>query len=217
MEEWEKEGFASKEAYERYQQTIKDLKDKEDKLTRQVDEKQKLIDSNRSTISELKDAEKERDELKKKQEEAEAERVKREEEAEKLKQQRTPEKIKEANNQRIAQLDPKQREEFKKQFAEGTPEQKKLLSTPEGIEAFLDMQLKVKEQGSDNPFDVTPKATTKDITQQIAEAFGKADKGKPAVYDRHGSGFDPDNLPANVKTRQEKVDDKVDEARSFFM
>jgi len=199
MEQWETDGFASKEAWERNQQTVKEEKDK---LQHQIDEKQKIIDSDRTKISDLSTAEKELKELKEQKDKDEAKRLEDEEKAKALK---TPEALNKANEERIAKLPKEKRDE----------EQKKLLSSPEGMEAFLDIKCNGKID-PDNPFDITPKPKSLTIAEQVAKAFGKADKNNPDIPQRSKSGFDPEHLSEPVKKQRERFDDKMDVTKNKF-
>jgi hypothetical protein len=215
METWEEEGFASEEAYNKYQQTIKDLEAEKQKLLGQVDEKQKVIDGNRTKISELSDSKKELDDLKaakdKKEQEAreEAERKNKEEEL----ANQTPEKIAERNTKRIAELSPQQREQFKQEYEQASAEQKALLEDPEKMEAYLELKLGGTSQTS-NPFDIEKKQTTVPLKEQVAQAFGLVDNNSPALPSRDGSGFKPTEA---VKTKQEKNSAKIEEAREHLL
>lgn len=218
MEEWEKEGFASEDAYKRHQQTVADLKDKEAKLQKQVEEKQSMIDSNRSTISELKEAERELERMKTEKEEAEAERKRKEEDARKLQEQqtRTPEKIQADNEARISRLSEKEREDLAEEFNKATEEQKKLLSDPEGMEAFL--KLRLNSPSSDaNPFDIRERKVEKSLDQLVRESFRKVEERVPSAKERGGLGFDPDKIPEKVKTQQDRMTERIEEVRNYFM
>jgi hypothetical protein len=212
MEKWEEEGFASEEAYNRHQQTVKELQEAKEKLSIQVSEKQKVIDGNRTKISELADKEKEFEALK----EAEAERKKKEEEAEaerKRKEEENAVPTADKNKQRIDNLPKDKRDTLAKEYEAATPEQKELLTDPEKMAAFLDLKLG-DEPTSTNPFDMKPATPTKTVTEQVAEAFGMVDNQGPPSPDRSGSGFIPSD---RVVTAKEKSEEAIEKARQSLL
>ena len=215
MEVWEEEGFASEEAYKKHQQTIKELEESKKKLSTQVEEKQKIIDENRTKISDLSQAEKELKELKEKEAEAEKKR-KEAEEAEakrKLEAQNTPEAVAAQNKKRIDSLNPSQREALEKEFNEATPEQHAMLSTAEGLQAFLDLKVGPVQGTILNPFAVT-KSSELTVKEQVARAFKIANpKATPAV-NQEGSGFTPSE---KVIAKVEKTEADLEEARAKLL
>lgn len=213
MEKWEEEGFASKEAYDKYQQTIKDLETKNQTLNTQVDEKQKVIDGNRSKISDLTEATKEVDTLK-------AEKEKVEEELAKLKDTKpdpkpTAEDIQKANDDRIAKLSPEQRKTFVEEYDKISPEQKEFLSKPEGMQAYLD--LKLEDTPSANPFDVKAAPKAKDIKEQVNELFGKVDNQGAPRKEREGSGFTFNDLPDTAKKKHDNFSDDIEKQKQNLL
>ena len=212
---WEDEGFASEEAYNKHQQTIKDLELNNEKLTGQVDEKQKVIDGNRTKISELTVKEKELAQIKTDQEEAEKKRKEAEEAVRIAKEKAldTPEKIKEQNEKRIAALPKEKREELKKEYQETTPEQKVILADPAKMTAYLDLKLGTPAETQPNPFEVI---VTKqdDIQSQVARAFNMVDRKGVVATERAGSGFNPTDA---VKTQQQKEEQTIEKARQNLL
>lgn len=212
---WEDEGFATEEAYNKHQQTIKDLELDKSKLTGQVDEKQKVIDGNRTKISELTEKEKELEKIKTEQEESEKKR-KEAEETERIAKEKalsTPEKMTEQNDKRIASLPVEKREALKKEYQEASPEQKAVLADPANMSAYLDLKLGSPAETKPNPFDVV---VTKqdDIQSQVAKAFNMVDKTGVVIKEREGSGFTPTEA---VKTLQHKEEETIEKAKQNLL
>lgn len=208
---WEDEGFASEEAYNKYQQTITDKEEEITTLNTRVEEKQKVIDGHRSKISDLTDVSKERDDL-------QADKAKLEEDLRKIKEEHKepdpePDDIKKQNEERISKLDPEQREKFQKKYNELTADQKDLLSKPEGMKAYLNHELDETTETSDNPFDVKKPALS--IEDQVALLFGKQEKKAP-VQPLRGAVTASD-LPDEAKDEQKDRKQEIAKARSNFI
>ena len=127
--------------------------------------------------------------------------------------ERTPEDIKKENDNRINKLTPEQRKELAEEYKNATADQKEILSTPEGLEAYLNMRL-VKDSDDANPFSETKKEKEKTLAERVAEAFKVADKKTPTVFERDGIG--ELDLSEKAKQKISKQDEAVDAARDLF-
>jgi septal ring factor EnvC (AmiA/AmiB activator) len=215
MEKWEDEGFASEEAYKKYQQTIKDLKEDKEKLDKQVLEKQTLIDENRTKISGLSESVKELDGLKAAAADAEVKRKAAEETEAKRKAEalKEPEAIAALNQKRIGSLDTAQREALEKSYKEATPEQQAMLVTPEGLAAYLDLKVGPVQGTILNPFAVK-RSSELTVKEQVARIFKIVDANAPPALANTGAGFVPSEKIIN---NQQKYEDNLEKERADLL
>lgn len=97
-------------------------------------------------------------------------------------------------------------EEFKKQYAESTPQERALLKSEEGRNAFLGLVFP-EEETSGNPVSLfTPKSQPSlSIGEQVKLALSKDPSGtsrQPAMHRGSGSGYNADRKPPEHKKVQ---------------
>lgn len=207
MEQWEKDGFASKEAWaqnmvKRAEDAEIRAKDAEDK-TKAVEEAVRL--------------EKEQSALATEEQAKVAKEAQEKEATAKLEAEKKlpASEIEAINTKRIASLKEEDRMALEKEYEGGTTEQKALLSTPLGVKAYLEMK-HPEGSASKNPFVIRDPELT--IEERIAQAFNKnKQQSSPFSSQAEGSGFHlSEEAAKTAANRSKETNDAVRSIRDRY-
>lgn len=198
MEQWENDGFASKEAWT--QNMLKRVSDAE--------EAQRVAEGALKEYKEKPLVEPVKEPVKEPIVEPVKEPVK---EPAKEPTVRTDEEVATSNSGRIASLKEEDRKALEDEYEKGTTEQIALLSTPRGIEAYLEMR-HPGSVASTNPF--AKKEPVVSIEDRINAVFGNNQQKQSPARKELGSGF---VLSDKAKENTIKVEDTIRESRDALL